>query len=301
MRLNANRLIRSLAGVIVSASLVAGCTSSAGVGSPASSSNGSGGASGGASGGSSDESSFYLRVWQSQALAPQYTFGWLPTVTIADGTYIDGMIAVPAIYPGPIYTALQAQSISAAGIDAIVAEARADGLLNGKTDFSQGSMPGSVTVHLSLTVDHVGYELTGSASSASTDSGSSAVSPGTPAAFQAFLAKVSGLDTWLGSDLGTSSTYVPDALAVMATPPTDTPSGMAAQQTTWPLAATFATFGKPVGSAGVRCGDVTGADVATILPAVKAANQLTVFADSTGAKATLSVRALVPGEISPCS
>ena len=26
---------------------------------------------------------FYLRAWQTQALAPQYTFGWLPAVTIA--------------------------------------------------------------------------------------------------------------------------------------------------------------------------------------------------------------------------
>jgi hypothetical protein len=297
MELDANRLIRSLAGVIVSASLVAGCTSSAGVGTPAPNNGGTGGASGG----STDESSFYLRAWQSQALAPQYTFGWLPTVTIANETYIDGMVAVPAISPGPIYTALQVRPISAAGIDAVVAEARADGLLDGKTDFSQGSMPGSITVHVSLTVGHVAYELTGSAGSAGTDSGTGAVSPGTPAAFQAFLAKISGLDTWLGADLGTSSPYVPDRLAVMATPPTDAPGGIVPQQVTWPLAATFATFGSPMGTGGVRCATVSGSDVATLLPAVQAANQLTQFVDSTGAKATLSVRVLVPGEMRLCS
>jgi hypothetical protein len=298
MKLNANRLIRSVAGVIVGAALVAGCTSSAGAGASTPINNGSGGASGSSSGGATDESSFYLRVWQSQALAPQYTFGWLPTVTIANETYIDGMVAVPAIYPGPIYTSLEARSISAAGIDAIVAEARADGLLDGKTDFSQGPMPGSVTVHSSLTVDHVGYELTGSTG---TDSGTGAVSPGTPAAFQAFLAKLSGLDTWLGADLGASSPYVPDGLAVMTTPPTDAPSGIVPQQVTWPLAATFATFGSPMGTGGARCGKVKGPDVATLLPVVQAANQLTIFVDSTGAKATLSVRVLVPGEVGPCS
>ena len=43
---------------------------------------------------------FYLMAWQTQALAPQETFGWLPVATIADGQYIDGRVAIPMILTG---------------------------------------------------------------------------------------------------------------------------------------------------------------------------------------------------------
>jgi len=67
-------------------------------------------------------SGFYLRAWQSQDLAPQYTFGTLPQATIANGIFINGLVAIPMIYPGPIYVALQSRPISVAGINAIVAD-----------------------------------------------------------------------------------------------------------------------------------------------------------------------------------
>jgi len=44
----------------------------------------------------------YLAGLQTLALAPQYTFGWLPIATISDGNFIDGMVAVPEIYPAPV-------------------------------------------------------------------------------------------------------------------------------------------------------------------------------------------------------
>jgi hypothetical protein len=46
---------------------------------------------------------------------------------------------------------------------------------------------------------------------------------------------------------------------------------------------------------------VTGTDLAKLLPVVQASNQLTRFADATGAKASIQVVALVPSDAGPCA
>ena len=134
--------------------------------------------------GSFSASGFYLRAWQTQALAPQYTFTWLPQATISDGQYIDGIVAVPAIYPGPLWVGPSVQSISAKGIDAIVAEARKQGLLGSTSDFTGAPMAGAVTGHIQLIVDGTTYDLTGSPDAVAAAGATPA--PGTAAAFAAF-------------------------------------------------------------------------------------------------------------------
>ena len=297
MRLNPNGSISSLArgaGAFGAAALlVAGCVTA--------------GTQAGASGslqpspsagpsGSFSTDGFYLRAWQTQALASQYTFTWLPVVTISSGQLIDGMVAVPAIYPGPLWVGPSVRSISAAGIASIVAEARTDGLLGTKHDFTDNALAGSVTAHVQMVVDGVTYDLTGPASSVD---GVSAT-PGTAAAFAAFWQKLTGTTAWLGNALGQESPYVPVQLAVLAMPPTEAASGITPGETAWPLAMAFASFGTPLGAADHRCGVVSGADLALLLPVVKQSNQLTRFVDSGGVKDSLLVRVLVPGEPSPC-
>ena len=164
---------------------------------------------------------FYLQAWQTQALAPQYTFGWLPPVTVAGGQYIDGRVAIPMIYPGPIYVGLSARTISPAGIAAIVAEARTDGLLGGKSDFSGNPAPGSILAHVRLVVDGVTYDLTGQLP---TNATVVATSPGTAVAFAAFWIRI-GTDRYLARrELGESGPYQPADLAVLVTPPADATS-----------------------------------------------------------------------------
>ena len=248
--------------------------------------------------GSNSPTGFYLRAWQTQALAPQNTFGWLPAVTIAEGQYIDGRVAIPMIYPGPIYVGLSARPISADGIAAVVAEARTDGLLGGTSDFSAGSAPGSVLGHIQLIVDGVAYDLLGPLP---TDASTTAGAPGTAAAFSAFWNRIGAIDSWLAGDLGQSQPYSPTSLAVLLVPPTDAPAGIAPSEVPWPLAAPFATFGRPFGGSVYRCATVTGTDLGNLLPVVQASNALTRFTDSTGAKISLQARVLVPGEPSPCS
>ncbi len=247
--------------------------------------------------GSSSTTGFYLRAWRTQALAPQNTFGWLPTVTVADGEFIDGMVAIPMIYPGPLYTPLSMRSISANGIAAIVAEATADGLLGGTADFSAGAMPGAVAAHIELVVDGVTHDLTGPMP---TDATQTSNAPGTAAAFSAFWNRIGNLNGWLGADLGQSAPFIPANLAVMVAPPADATSGITPNETDWPLSGTLASFGTPMSVTPYRCGVVSGADLTRLLPVVASSNALTRFVDSKGVKMSLQVRALVPGEPSPC-
>ena len=241
---------------------------------------------------------FYLRAWQTQALAVEHTFGRLPIATISNGQYIDGMVAVPAIYPGPLWVGPSAQTISATGIDTIVAEARKQGLLGTKSDFPGTPMPGAIAGHIELIVDGTTYDLTGSPD-AIVDQGSTAAA-GTPAAFAAFWQKLTGLAAWLPNELGQSASYEPDHLAALALPPTDAGSGITPTEVAWPLATPFSKFGTALGNDTYRCAVVTGADLAKLEPVVKQANQLTRFVDSANVKDSLLVRVLVPGEPSPC-
>jgi hypothetical protein len=240
---------------------------------------------------------FYLQAWQTQALAPQNTFGWLPAVTIAGGQYIDGRVAIPMIYPGPLYVGLSERSISTNGVAAIVAEARVDGLLGDKVDFTASGLVGSITAHIRLVVDGVTHDLTGPLP---TDASTTFTAPGTASAFTAFWNRLGTIDTWLSAELGQSGAYPPASIAVLVAPPADAMGPVTANEVTWPLASTFTTFGTPFGGSVYRCGTVNGEDLAKLLPIVQASNALTRFVDSTGAKMSLQVRVLLPGEASPC-
>ncbi|MGD0121242.1 MAG: hypothetical protein ABSC46_01630 [Candidatus Limnocylindrales bacterium] len=284
--------------VLAALSLVAFAGCVAGTGGSGAGPGNSASASGSVSpGGSVPAGSFYLQAWQTQALAPQNTFGWLPAVTIAGGQYVDGRVAVPMIYPGPLYIGLSERPISSNGIAAIVAEARADGLLGDKADFSANALVGSITAHIRLVVDGVTHDLTGPLP---TDASTTFTAPGTASAFSAFWNRLGTIDTWLSAELGQSETYSPASIAVLLAPPADAPAGITVKDVAWPLASPFSTFGAPFGGSVYRCAAVTGDDLAKLLPVVQASNALTRFVDSTGAKMSLQVRVLLPGEASPC-
>jgi hypothetical protein len=288
--IHSRKMPRLAVAALTAACLAAACTS-AGATNPASAAPSAGASTSGGSGG------FYLRAWTTQALALQYTFGTLPMVTIADGKFFDGMIAIPMIYPGPLYVGVSSRTITPKGIDEISAEARNDGLLDGGATFGQ-FLPGGMTCHLAMTVAGVSYDLVGACPDNATPS---AAAPGTAAAFAAFWVKLQSLSTtWLASELGESVPYTPDRLAVLAGPPADASGPISPTQVPWPLATSFDSFGTPAGSADTRCATVSRSDLSALLPVVQNANQLTRFADSKGVLKSLQVRVLVPGEPAPC-
>jgi len=170
----------------------------------------------------------YLRVWQTQALPPPATFMFAPLATVSNGVWIDNNIAIPAIFPGPLLVLPNARSISVAGEQAIVDQARELGLLEGQTDLAGGGpMPGGVVGHVRLVVDGTRYELTGDpARTRFCDGRLCPVDPGTPEAFAAFHSLIQDT-SWLEPTMGPSVQYRPARLAVLVGEPAADNSGIA--------------------------------------------------------------------------
>jgi hypothetical protein len=251
------------------------------------------------------DTSFYLRLWYSQALPPPETFGWLPPVTIVDGSLIDGNVAIPMIYPGPLLIQPNARFISDAGMAAIVAEADRFGLLGERTDFLVQPVPGARIGHLLLRVDGRDHELIGDPEAPvdCAPDGRCDAEPGSPGAFAAFWQQLMNIDGWLGGELGGHVPYEPERMAVLVTEPVDEdPQLPQPGPADWPLETPFAEFGMTVPSgASDRCGTVSGDDLDLLVPVLQASNQLTVFIDSEGVERSVVPRILVPGEPSPCA
>ncbi len=242
---------------------------------------------------SSAGTAFYLRGWYTQSLPPKYTFGWLPPVTISDGTYINGNVAVPAIYPGPLMILPVARPISDTGIKSIADDAQSLGLLQGSGDFTGGNpKPGAKLAQIELVVDGIKHELTGDPSlSVQCDRGRCTADPGTPQAFTAFWNELGMLDLWMPDQLGMEAQYTPERVAMLLTDPGDSSaSSLPPTLVDWPLDTPLA---------GSTCLTLSGDELATMLPVLQSSNQLTVFAQGDTQRQPV-VRALVPGEPSPC-
>jgi hypothetical protein len=244
---------------------------------------------------------FYLRAHYTQALPPRHTFNWLASLTIADGVLLDGNVAIPAIFPGPLTIVPSARPISDAGIARIVDEARRLGLLSDKTDYTDGqAMPGARLAQLQLIVDGVTYNLTGNADlTIVCVRAPCEAAPGTPEAFAAFWQELSMYGSWLESELGPVQAYVPDSVALLLTAPTD--QGMPNRPVEWPFDTAIADAGVDFpGEEGARCVTLSGDALAAIWPALRDGTQLTVFVDGEGTQAAPIVRVLVPGDESVC-
>lgn len=245
----------------------------------------------------------YLRAWYTQALPPPPTFNWLPMLTISDGVVIDGNVAVPAIYPGPLLIVPFARSISEAGVADIIEEARRLGLLGEVKDFTGGAAaPGARAGQLRLVVDGVSYDLVGNPDLSVPCAGVRCeADAGSPEAFAAFWQELTSLDAWLGGELGAPGQHEPERVAVLLTDPARPEPSLEQQLATWPLAGTFHEIGVEFpGLVGVRCVTLSGEDLDVVLPVLLGANQLTIFNDAVDTfKSALAV-VVVPGAESPC-
>ncbi len=244
---------------------------------------------------------FALRAWITQALPPIGAFGSAgPSMAIDQGRLIAGG-PVPAIYPGPLLPNLQQRSISQAGIDAVVAAARAAGLLDAQTDFTDNQPPGSATGHLLFVIDGVEREVLGDPNSVIMCIRAPCIAPpGTPEAFGQFWMQVHDLSSLIQGELGAETPYTLDRVAVLLTEPV-LDATIQPSFAPWPLAAPMATFGVEwPGSPPARCGVIEGPELAPALMAFRSANALTRWTDDDGAQFGAVVRALFPGEPDPC-
>lgn len=246
---------------------------------------------------------FLLRVTQVQALPPQATFGWLPSVLVTlDGRVLAGG-AVPAIFPGPLVNPIVERQLTPAGWARIVEAARVAGLLGEATDFTGGQMPpGSMVSRLEIVAGGRMYEITGDASRIMVCVTTPCEpQPGTPEAFGGFLSRLTDLTPLVGDQLGPEATYAPLGYAIIAGPPPDQ-QDLDQPILPWPLAPAFAAFGLPLADgSGSRCGTVSGDDAAAVRPALAAANTLTRWRDrGDGSLHGFVVRPLLPGDGDPC-
>ncbi len=249
----------------------------------------------------SSTTGFALRAWITQALPPVGAFGSAgPSMAIDQARLITYGPQIE-IYPGPLLPNLLQRPISQNGIDAIVAAARAAGLLDGPTDFAGNLPPGSQTGHLLFTIDGVEREVVGDPTRQIVCVRAPCVAPpGTPEAFGMFWAQVHDVQSWLGGELGAETPFTIDRLAILLTEPVDDAS-LQPSFARWPLSVEMAKFGKPSGgSPAARCGVVEGADLAAALAAFGSANQLTRWTDDNNAQYGIVARPLFPGEPDPC-
>ena len=248
-------------------------------------------------------SGFYLRAWYSQALPPDATFSWGPLLTIVDGTQLDGNVAVPAIYPGPLMIVPTARWISDTGTGAIIDEAGRLGVLGEQTDFTGGqAMPGQRLGQIEIVVDGVRRTLTGDPDlSVTCDGATCTAEPGSPEAFAAFWQQLSTLQAWLEGELGAIVQYEPQRVALLLTTPSPAEPGLSPAPVAWPFGTPLAEAGVPYPTgAGERCVTLEGDALAAMMPVLRGGNQLTVLVDETGDARSAVVRVLMPGEDSPC-
>ena len=248
-------------------------------------------------------SDFYLRAWYTQALPPAASFNWLPIVTIVEGTLIDGNVAVPAIYPGPLLISPNARWISETGVAAVVDVAQRLGMLGDVTDFGGGdSLPGARVGHIEIVIDGNRRLLTGDPDAMlRCDGARCAAEPGTPGAFAAYWQELANAGAWLEPELGPLVAYEPERVALLLTEPTAGEPDLTPAPITWPFETPLDAAGVAYpGTQGDRCLTMATDELEAILPALRSGNQLTTFVDQAGNQRGLMVRVLVPGEESPC-
>ena len=258
------------------------------------------GSGGPTDGGTTDGAPYLLRAHIIQALPPEQRFDWQASVTItADRVVVSGG-AVPAIFPGPLLAPLRGRTITAAGYDRIVAEARAAGLLDGAVD-PGAPIPGGQLAEIDLWVDGAIRTIQGDPNRAIQCVRAPCVAPpGTPESFGAFWSGIHDLASVMPEELGPDEPYVPRAYALLVGVPPIDDADLGFQVLDWPLDVPLAQLGEPIGSEPFpRCALIRGDDADRLGPMLASANQLTQWVDGEAAPVALRARAIELGE-EPC-
>lgn len=235
-------------------------------------------------------------------VAPGWILSELPIVSI----YGDGRVITQGpqieIYPGPALPNLRVQRVSEAGLQRILAAAAEAGLMGDDVTYLYPVIADAPTT--TFWVDAGGAKHRTSAYALGLGEDTSVISPEDAAAradLVAFADKLSDLGGWLGADVVSADTpFAFDAIRIYAqeATPESPDQGIEPTIVDWPLSTPLSTFGEPFREGmdpPMRCGVVTGDDLATLRPALESANQLT-FWKSGGATYRLILRPLLPDE-----
>jgi hypothetical protein len=243
-------------------------------------------------------------------VAPSTTITQLPQFSLmGDGSAITPG-AIPEIYPGPAIAPLLSQQLTPDAVGAVLALAGSDGLTGPSrnyTDLGTVGVADMPTTTITIVADgttHVfDFYALGGMSQGKPDQMSQAEYDARTKALD-FEQKVGDLK-WLPAGSKSASTpYVPTGVRIFVSPYRADPS-LSEPEIAWPFGA-LSAFGAAAsgadsasslneGGAPSRCGTVVGPDLATLLPLIGRANQLTPW-KSRGKDYGLQFRPMLPDE-----
>jgi hypothetical protein len=230
-----------------------------------------------------------LRIGYEGGFVPvDVVFTNLPTLLITgDGTVYE-QAPVPAVYPGPLVAPLNTRKLTEAGMQTVLASAKALGLLAAPRDYTAdlniADAPETVVTVAAggVTAEHRAYAL----GMAGSDTGSEVT-----AARQDlldFVTAAGDLAKLAGSDVGEAQPLVPDSLRVRATvvDRASLPSDVPPQFVDWPAAAVVRL------ADAAECAVLAGSDLVAELTAAK---QNTYFVEG-GSTYSLAAAVSLPGD-----
>lgn len=264
---------------------------------------GSGGGSGAGSGGIEHPTGAGDLILQAGVSGGFIASSTLLTEIPAFSLYGDGTVITQGaqieIYPGPALPALIQTHVTEEGIQAILQAAQDAALLGADATYGFNCIADAGTTTFLVNADgstHTvqAYAL-GLAEGACQDADGAARKR-----LATFQADLGDLRSWLPQgSVGEDGTYDFSEIRIYVQPlVTNEDPNLQQAPIEWPLTPDLASFGDPV-KGGVlqdaRCGVVGGEDLATLLPDLRQANELTPWS-SDGSDSSLLLRPLLPNE-----
>ena len=200
------------------------------------------------------------------------------------------------IYPGPALPSLQVQTLTEDGVQAILEAAREAGLIGPDRTYDYPCVADAPTTTFTLYAGEAKHVVSAYALGIGEGAcqGADTEARATLAAFQA---KLTDLASWLpAGSVGDQLPFEFDEMRVFVQPYSASPEpGLEQNPVDWPLEP-LSAFGRPDPRfSDFRCGVVSGADFANVLPDAQRANQLTPWR-SDGERYGLIFRPLLPDE-----
>lgn len=232
-------------------------------------------------------------------VGPNWTVRQLPWLSV----YGDGRVMVPGpqieIYPSPALPNVVTFRISEEGLQKVLEEALAAGLLGADAHYDYPGIADAGTTTFTVVAGgkrHVVSAYALAEGGALDDQ----LDPDTLRARTALLKfqeRALDLRAWLGSAvIESESPYRFEALRIYVTARQPADPQIQPGFADWPLATPLSSFGAPGGGLlDARCGVVSGDELATLRPAVQGSNELTVWR-SGAAEYQLILRPLLPDE-----
>ena len=197
------------------------------------------------------------------------------------------------IYPAPALPSLWQQQLTPEGVAALLAEAERAGVFDDPVldDFCGVADVGTTTI---VAVAD-GVRHTASVYALGMDTAMCQDDVAARERLAAFVVRLVDLSWLPAGSVGEPEPYDFDAIAIVAEPYGEGDPTLPQQEVSWPLATSPGAFAEIGEGLGLRCGTVSGDDLATLRPLLEQSNQRTPWT-AEGETYLLTLRPLLPDE-----